>query len=118
MKPRLPAGLSVLCRHRSFLAKMPSVRGPRPTSFDQRRKEQHSPAPKVLYRDIAAQAGLTARHVSGSAVDRKYILESTGSGVGLVDFDRDGFLDIFLGQRDNSGDTGTRPRTHPTPVPE
>jgi hypothetical protein len=56
-----------------------------------------TPAPKVLYRDIAAQAGLTARHVSGSAIDRKYILESTGSGVGLVDFDRDGFLDIFLG---------------------
>jgi len=55
------------------------------------------PAPKVLYRDIAAQAGLTARHVSGSAVDRRYILESTGSGVGLLDFDRDGFLDIFLG---------------------
>jgi hypothetical protein len=54
-------------------------------------------APKVLYRDIAAQAGLTAHDVSGSAVDRKYILESTGSGVGLLDFDGDGFLDIFLG---------------------
>ena len=55
-----------------------------------------SSTPKVLYRDIAAQAGLTARHVSGSAVDRKFIVESTGSGVGLLDFDRDGFLDLYV----------------------
>src|SRR5215510_13284554 len=53
-------------------------------------------APKVQFQDIAAKAGLTARHVTGSEAEKKYIIETTGSGVALIDYDNDGWLDIFF----------------------
>jgi hypothetical protein len=50
----------------------------------------------VIFRDIAEKAGLTKwRHEMGTA-EKKYILETTGSGVGLIDYDNDGWLDIYL----------------------
>src|SRR5262245_58110265 len=52
--------------------------------------------PKVQFQDIAAKAGLTARHVTGAPSEKKYIIETTGSGVALFDYDNDGWLDIFL----------------------
>src|SRR2546422_6505328 len=52
------------------------------------------PLPKVQFEDIAAKAGLIMQHVSGGD-NKKYLLESTGSGVALLDYDTDGFLDIF-----------------------
>jgi hypothetical protein len=54
------------------------------------------PIPKVQFQDIAAKAGLTARHVTGTDIEKKYIIETTGSGVALIDYDRDGWLDVFL----------------------
>ena len=52
--------------------------------------------PGVRYADVTRAAGLAAfRHVSGSAA-KDYILEVTGSGVALVDFDNDGWLDAYL----------------------
>src|SRR5207245_4895963 len=54
------------------------------------------PIPRVEFVDLAAKAGLTGRHVTGSDQSKEYILESTGSGVALIDFNSDGFLDIFL----------------------
>src|SRR5215510_16402140 len=53
-------------------------------------------APKVQFQDIAAKAGLTARHVTGADTEKKYIIETTGSGVALIDYDNDGWLDIFF----------------------
>jgi len=53
-------------------------------------------APKVQFQDIAAKAGLTARHVTGAQSEKKYIIETTGSGVALFDYDNDGWLDVFL----------------------
>jgi hypothetical protein len=47
-------------------------------------------------REIAAEAGLDFLHVSGGEHAKKYILETTGSGVALFDYDNDGWLDIFL----------------------
>jgi hypothetical protein len=46
--------------------------------------------------DVAAHAGITVRNVNGSATSKKYIVESTGSGVAIIDYDRDGWPDIFL----------------------
>ena len=48
------------------------------------------------YRDIAPAAGLTHRFPNGGADAKRYILETTGSGVGLVDYDNDGLLDVFV----------------------
>ena len=50
----------------------------------------------VLFRDVAQQAGLTGwRHVMGTA-EKTFIIETVGSGVGLIDYDNDGWLDIYL----------------------
>ncbi len=50
----------------------------------------------VLFEDIARQAGLTTwKHVMGTP-EKQFIIETNGSGVGLLDYDNDGWLDIYL----------------------
>ena len=46
--------------------------------------------------DIAANAGLSALVVFGEEARTTYILEATGCGVAFLDYDNDGWLDIFL----------------------
>jgi hypothetical protein len=58
--------------------------------------ETKLPPISVDFRDVAIEAGLTAVHVSGGEDRKKYILETTGSGVALFDFDNDGLVDVFL----------------------
>ncbi len=54
------------------------------------------PSGPVPFLDVTAKAGLAAwRHVSGSP-DKGTILEAIGSGVALLDYDNDGWLDIYL----------------------
>src|SRR5580658_761279 len=50
----------------------------------------------VIFKDIAQQAGLTTWQHKMGTLDKKYILETTGSGVGLIDYDNDGWLDIYF----------------------
>jgi hypothetical protein len=52
------------------------------------------PLPKVHFEDVARQAGLGFRHVSGD--EKAYILEVTGSGVAIFDYDNDNRPDVFL----------------------
>src|SRR5260370_25338371 len=56
------------------------------------------PTPKVEFRDVAAAAGLTAPNVYGGVNTKKYILEMTGNGVAIFDFDNDGRAYLFLPQ--------------------
>jgi hypothetical protein len=50
----------------------------------------------VRYVDVTAESGLSSfRHVSGGT-DKDYIIETTGSGVALLDFDDDGMLDVYF----------------------
>jgi hypothetical protein len=50
----------------------------------------------VTYHDDTTRAGLSRfRHVSGTP-EKNYIIEATGSGVALWDFDNDGLLDVYL----------------------
>src|ERR1700722_18860151 len=51
-------------------------------------------APVPIFRDIAAEAGLTASHVSSA--QKHYVIESMSGGVGLFDCDNDGKLDIVM----------------------
>jgi len=50
----------------------------------------------VIFKDIAAQAGLTKWQNTMGTPEKKFILETTGSGVGLIDYDNDGWLDIYM----------------------
>ena len=50
----------------------------------------------VIFEDASKSSGLSKwQHVMGTQ-DKKYILETDGSGVGLIDYDNDGWLDIYL----------------------
>src|SRR3569832_896338 len=51
---------------------------------------------KVNFVDIAEKAGLTAQNVYGGVDTKKYIIETTGSGVGVIDYDNDGWPDLFF----------------------
>ena len=50
----------------------------------------------IVFQDIAAKAGLTTWHHTMGTPEKRYILESIGSGVALLDYDNDGWLDIYL----------------------
>jgi len=50
----------------------------------------------IVFQDVSEKAGLTRwRHVMGTP-ETKFILETVGSGVALLDYDNDGWLDIYL----------------------
>jgi enediyne biosynthesis protein E4 len=50
----------------------------------------------VVFEDTSARAGLTNWHHTMGTLEKKYILEETGSGACLLDYDHDGWLDIYL----------------------
>jgi enediyne biosynthesis protein E4 len=46
--------------------------------------------------DVGAKAGLTTPTIYGGQESNKYILESDGCGCAFIDYDNDGWMDIFL----------------------
>jgi hypothetical protein len=50
----------------------------------------------VQFQDIARQAGLTAPDVYGGEKHKEFIIETTGNGAAVFDYDNDGWPDIFL----------------------
>ncbi len=48
------------------------------------------------FTNIAQKAGLSARTVYGGRDTNTYLLETTGTGVAALDYDGDGWIDIFL----------------------
>jgi hypothetical protein len=46
--------------------------------------------------DVAEQAGLHAPVVYGGIDNKQYILETTGCGLAFIDYDNDGWVDLFL----------------------
>jgi hypothetical protein len=48
------------------------------------------------FRDLAAAAGLTARTIIGGEHSKQYILETTGGGAAIVDYDDDGWPDVLF----------------------
>jgi enediyne biosynthesis protein E4 len=86
--------LFVLCAPRADALQGTASPGPlaRPVPHVQ----TNLPPITVDFRDIAPQAGLTAVNVSGDVENKKYILETTGSGVVIFDYDNDGLMDIFI----------------------
>jgi hypothetical protein len=52
--------------------------------------------PLANFTDVAAKSGLTMLNVFGGADTKKFILETTGTGVAVFDYDNDGWPDIFF----------------------
>jgi hypothetical protein len=50
----------------------------------------------VVFLNIAEAAGLTTWHHTAGTADKRFILEAKGAGVALLDYDNDGWLDIYL----------------------
>jgi hypothetical protein len=63
--------------------------------------------PTVRYEDIATQAGLTGVNVSGNEANKQYIVETTGTGVAIFDYDNDGLPDILFVNGDRFQQSGT-----------
>jgi enediyne biosynthesis protein E4 len=53
------------------------------------------PSGPIQFVDITAQAGIRFKHNTG-AFGKKYLPETMGSGVCFIDYDNDGWQDIFL----------------------
>ena len=50
----------------------------------------------VVFADVTRAAGLSGwKHTMGAA-DKRLIIDTNGSGVGLIDYDNDGWLDIYI----------------------
>ena len=66
-----------------------------PSARAERKSVPSKPTGAVpVFRDIAAQAGLTVSHISSR--EKYYVVESMSGGVGLFDCDNDGKLDIVM----------------------
>src|ERR1700728_2997411 len=51
---------------------------------------------RIIYQDVSKQPGLTVWQHKMGTPQKNYIIETTGSGVALLDYDHDGWLDIYL----------------------
>jgi hypothetical protein len=66
--------------------------------------------PAITFRDITAQAGIRFLH-NNAAFGKKYLPETMGPGVAFIDYDNDGWPDIFLV---NGTDWPGQPSKHST----
>jgi hypothetical protein len=75
-----------------------------------------SKTPKALayFTDVAKEAGLTMTSTFGGVTSKKYIIETTGTGVAIFDYDNDGWPDIFIvnGTKLEGFPTGEAPTNH------
>src|SRR5689334_22497226 len=61
--------------------------------------QEQKPAAKngvAYFTDEAVKRGLSAPNVFGGVDTKKYIIETTGTGVAIFDYDNDGWPDIFV----------------------
>jgi len=50
----------------------------------------------IVFQNVAAAAGLTRWHHTAGTPEKRLIVEAKGPGVCLLDYDNDGWLDIYL----------------------
>jgi hypothetical protein len=55
-----------------------------------------NPGHSIYFEDIGAKAGFRTPVTYGGEKEQKYILETTGTGVAIFDYDDDGWPDVFL----------------------
>jgi enediyne biosynthesis protein E4 len=68
-----------------------------PLPVQSQQKPASLPSGKIAnFVDEAAKAGLTAKNTFGGVDTKKFIIETTGTGVAIFDYDNDGWPDIFV----------------------
>jgi len=50
----------------------------------------------IKFVNVAAQSGLAHKTIYGDEHKNRYLLETTGCGAAFIDYDNDGWQDIFL----------------------
>jgi enediyne biosynthesis protein E4 len=75
-------------------ATLASVQGSAPVSSSSKPQTAQAASALPRFEDIGQQAGLTVSHISSP--DKRYIIESVSGGIGLIDCDNDGKLDIVV----------------------
>src|SRR5258706_493403 len=60
------------------------------------RQNPQSSKPLAYFIDKTKEAGLTMMNVFGGENTKKYIIETTGTGVAIFDYDNDGWPDVFI----------------------
>src|SRR5437016_13862585 len=82
-------------------------------------KPQAKPAPSgrpfnAHFVDVGREAGLVAPTIYGRPDSKDYILEATGCGCAFIDYDNDGWMDIFIlsGTRIEGAPEGTTNRLY------
>jgi hypothetical protein len=70
--------------------------------------------PIVHFTDVASKAGLTSPVIFGGETTKKYIIETTGTGVAIFDYDDDGWPDILVvnGTKLEEFPSGKAPTSH------
>ena len=68
----------------------------------------------VHFEDIAEQVGLRALNVYGNDTHKEFIIETTGNGAVIFDYDNDGWADIYLpnGSMAEGFPSGRAPTAH------
>jgi hypothetical protein len=61
-----------------------------------RQPDNEEPLGAPLFEDLTKQTGIEFTYRNGEEADNFAIIESLGGGVALIDFDRDGKLDLFI----------------------
>ncbi len=77
------------------VAASPSPVQPPAQAIPKMSAEPTRPSGPIEFVDVTAQAGIHFKHDSG-AFGKKYLPETMGSGVCFIDYDNDGWQDIFL----------------------
>jgi hypothetical protein len=72
-----------------------AVAQPPPIAAPQTEGTKARPSGPIEFVDVTAQAGIHFKHNSG-AFGKKYLPETMGSGVCFIDYDNDGWQDIFF----------------------
>ena len=54
------------------------------------------PSGPIVFEDASKSSGLASWHHIMGTPQKNFILETDGSGVGLIDYDNDGWLDIYM----------------------